>query len=382
MIDQEKLHKAMEKVEEMKTDNICANEKIVTLKEQLVELTKERNIEVMQLKSQIDVTEQSIRESNEKAYSFENECKELKEKNLLLQEEVDVLLERVCEKICSTSSSCSEEEEGDGVEIIEEGTNSSCLRSNNYLGCLTNNEDEQDDDSLSSSDSEWDRLEEENKLLRAENELLHESMDSLRKELHNVTTNKDPGASSLTPLKLRKNADVSPSLMNDLTVEMTDESFEGVRRSGEITPLIVEGKEHVMTFETPLSSLQAIDTEGGEEGTEAENTVRLLLKCAYSARRITKNNGKVSKGLNRDLLQLMANLRKFDGDHRTKESTVCGCDARGRGSNGRHRTSHKDLSKMMVNSQSKPRTERAISQRKSWINGKLMIYAPMKVCLC
>jgi hypothetical protein len=133
------------------------------------------------LTSKIEENEQAVRESNEKASSFERECKELKEKVELLQEEVDVL-ELVCEKMYSSGGGGMDELEG-----LEIDGAANCFRS--QLGSLTNmderdddDDDDDDDSSIDSTDTEWDRLEEENKLLRAENELLQESMDCLRKE--------------------------------------------------------------------------------------------------------------------------------------------------------------------------------------------------------
>jgi len=146
------------------------------LKEQLAEVTKKKDAEIALLQSQLAVTEQAVRESNEKAYSFENECKGLKEKIELLQEEVDVL-ELVCEKMCPSG-------EGDnGLEGLEiEEVN--CLRS--HLGSLTNI-DEHYDDSNASFDSEWNRLEEVNKLLQAQNELFQKTIESLRKDLERTS---------------------------------------------------------------------------------------------------------------------------------------------------------------------------------------------------
>eukprot|EP00986_Skeletonema_menzelii_P012947 scaffold7313_cov144-Skeletonema_menzelii.AAC.5 len=71
-------------MEQLKIDNLCANEKILMLKEQLAEAKGEQDGKVVSLTSKIEENEQAVRESNEKASSFERECKELKEKVELL----------------------------------------------------------------------------------------------------------------------------------------------------------------------------------------------------------------------------------------------------------------------------------------------------------
>ena len=138
MVDEEKLQNSMETVEQLKIDNLCANEKILILKEQLVEAKGEQDVKVVLLTSKIEENEHAIRESNERASSFERECKELKEKVTLLQEEVDVL-ELVCEKMYS-SRGCGGMDELEGLEI--DGA-ANCFRS--QLESLTNM-DEGDDD--------------------------------------------------------------------------------------------------------------------------------------------------------------------------------------------------------------------------------------------
>jgi len=127
-VDQEKLQASMEKVEQLKTDNMHANEKICMMREQLAEVKEKKDGEIALLKSIIAEREKAMKESCEKASAFENQCKELKENVALLNEEIAVL-ELVCEKMCSSGDYDNELE---GLEI--EGTNN-CLRS--HLGSLT-----------------------------------------------------------------------------------------------------------------------------------------------------------------------------------------------------------------------------------------------------
>ena len=105
------------------------------------------------------------------------------------------------------------------------------------------------------------------------------------------------------------------SSMNDLTIEMTvDGSSECAKRRDSI-PWFVEG-EDIMVSPLDTTPFSGTETEG--EGTEdAEKTIRLLLKCAYSARRVSEGND----NLNQDLGQLISNLRKLDDD-RTDECGV------------------------------------------------------------
>lgn len=308
---------------------------------------------VVLLTSKIEENEHAIRESNERASSFERECKELKEKVALLQEEVDVL-ELVCEKMYS-SGGCGGMDELEGLEI--DGA-ANCFRS--QLESLTNmderdDDNDDDDSSIDSTDAEWDRLEEENKLLRAENELLQESMDCLRKELDEARSD----AMGLTQeLKQEKSHNIrAVSSMNDLTIEMTvDGSSECAKRRDSI-PLFVEG-EDIMVSPLDTTPFSGTETEG--EGTEeAEKTIRLLLKCAYSARRVSEGNDNLN--LNQDLLQLISNLRKLDDDRTdemwrtnspprkrdSKRTRRKGDRGRGR---SRQRTNHKERSKMLTKS--------------------------------
>lgn len=302
---------------------------------------------VVLLTSKIEENEHAIRESNERASSFERECKELKEKVALLQEEVDVL-GLVCEKMYSSGGGGTDELEG-----LEIDGAANCFRS--QLESLTNM-DERDDDnddnsSIDSTDAEWDRLEEENKLLRAENELLQESMDCLRKELDEARSD----AMGLTQeLKQEKSHNIrAVSSMNDLTIEMTvDGSSECAERRDSI-PLFVEGEDIMVS---PLDTTPFSSTETLGEGTEdAEKTIRLLLKCAYSARRVSEGND----NLNQDLGQLISG--KLDDDRtdemwrtnfppRKRDSKrTRGKGDRGRG-RSRQRTNHKERSKMLTKS--------------------------------
>jgi len=361
MVDQEKLHKSLEKVEQLKTDNICANEKICMMKEELAAVTEKKDDEITLLKSIIEDKDQAIQESSEKAFAFENQCKELKEHVASLNEEIAVL-ELVCEKICSSGGN-GDKDEFEGLEI--EGA--SCWRS--QLGSLTNmDDDEDDDDSMASIDTEWDRMEEENKLLRAENELLQESLDRVRKELDEARTDAASLSQELKYVKTQREV----SSMNDLTMEMTNESFECSMMRSDSIPLLVKTTESIAPASLTSSSISA----EGEVGNVAEDTIRLLLKCAYSATRVSSKNNddNPNQDLYQDLLQLMANLRKLDGGDHTKENVLRansprkrgrtreGRDAGGRG-RSRHRTGTKQRSKILTSSRLKRIKGNSLSRR-------------------
>ena len=109
---------------------------------------------------------------------------------------------------------------------------------------------------------------------------------------------------------------------------------------------------------SPLDTTPFSGTETEGEGTyDAEKTIRLLLKCAYSARRVSEGND----NLNQDLGQLISNLRKLDDDRtdemwrtnsppRKRDSKrTRGKGDRGRG-RSRQRTNDKERSKMLTKS--------------------------------
>ena len=76
-------------------------------------------------------------------------------------------------------------------------------------------------------------------MLRAENELLQESMDCLRKELDEARSD----AKGLTQ-ELKSHNIRAVSSMNDLTIEMTvDGSSECAKRRDSILPWFVEGED-------------------------------------------------------------------------------------------------------------------------------------------
>ena len=146
--------------------------------------------------------------------------------------------------------------------------------------------------------------------------------------------------------------------MNDLTIEMTvDGSSECAKRRDSILPWFVEG-EDIMVSPLDTTPFSGTETEG--EGTEdTEKTIRLLLKCAYSARRVSEGNDNLN--LNQDLFQLISNLRKLDDDRtdemwrthsppRKRDSKI----TRGKGDRGRGRslqhTNHKERSEMLTKS--------------------------------
>jgi hypothetical protein len=261
-------------------------------------------------------------------------------------------LELVCEKMCSSGDYDNELE---GLEI--EGTNN-CLRS--HLGSLTNNMDDEDDDSMTSTDSEWDRMDEENRLLRAENERLQESLICLRKELGEARMDATSLSQELKYVKAQREV----SSMNDVTMEMTDESFECMRRSNSI-PSCVEGTERITDAPAPLSS-SSISAEG--EVNDAEDTIRLLLKCAYSARWVSQNNSNPKQDLHQDLLQLMANLRKLDGD-RTKENVRASSPRKRGRTRGRDaRTGTKERSQKVTKSGLNQIKEKSLSRKMSSCN--------------
>jgi len=347
------LPKSFEDLEQLKNDDISATEKILMLKELLAEVLDKKDEEIAMLKSEIEANEQATTESNEKASIFETQCKEMHEEVASLKEEVAVL-ELVCERMYSS---------GDGEDELEEleieGEN--CLRS--CLGSLTNM-NEEDDESMASTDSEWDRMEEENKILRTENELLQESLDCLRKELDEARTDAANLSQELNNAKSQRDF---PS-MNDLTMEMTDESFEC--NSSNSIPLFVEGTESVT--DSPLTSSQS--------RAEVSKTIRLLVnKYAQGTRQVVfKGSDNPNQDLNQDLLDLlllMADLRKLDGYH-TKENVQANSarkrsrtrdhDTRGRG-RSRHRrmTKAKERSRILTKSRLTRIREKSVSIRDS-----------------
>mmetsp|Transcript_4674 Transcript_4674/g.9752 ORF Transcript_4674/g.9752 Transcript_4674/m.9752 type:complete len:771 (+) Transcript_4674:354-2666(+) len=343
--------KSLKDLDQLKNDDISATEKILMLKELLAEVLDKKDEEIAMLKSEIEANEQANIESNEKASIFETQCKEMQEEVASLKEEVAVL-ELVCERMYSSGDG---EDELEGLEI--EGEN--CLRS--CLGSLTNM-NEEDDESMASTDSEWDRMEEENKILRTENELLQESLDCLRKELDEARTDAANLSQELNNAKTQRDF---PS-MNDLTMEMTDESFEC--NSSNSIPLFVEGTESVT--DTPQPSPPS--------GAEVSKTIRLLVnKYAQGTRQVVfKESDNPNQDLNQDLLDLlllMADLRKLDGYH-TKENVQANSarkrsrtrdhDTRGRG-RSRHRRGAKERSRILTKSRLTRIREKSLSRRDS-----------------
>lgn len=209
MVDQE-LPKSLD-LEQLMSDHMCAAEKILMLKQFLTEVIEKKDGETAMLKSAIEAMERANQESSERASAFETKCDEMQEQVALLKEEVAVL-ELVCEKMCSSGHG---DDELEGLEI--DGAN--CLRS--CLGSLTNMNEEDE-----YSDSEWDRMAEENKLLRAENGLLQESLDCLRKELDEARADARDATKLSKELKDGKTTQRERSSINDLTKETTDESFD------------------------------------------------------------------------------------------------------------------------------------------------------------
>eukprot|EP00984_Skeletonema_dohrnii_P028639 scaffold18691_cov145-Skeletonema_dohrnii-CCMP3373.AAC.2 len=347
------LPKSLKDLDQLKNDDISATEKILMLKELLAEVLDKKDGEIAMLKSEIEANEQATKESNEKASIFETQCKEMQEEVASLKEEIAVL-ELVCERMYSS---------GDGEDELErleiEGEN--CLRS--CLGSLTNM-NEEDDESMASTDSEWDRMEEENKILRTENDLLQESLDCLRKELDEARTDAANLSQELNNAKTQRDF---PS-MNDLTMEMTDESFEC--NSSNSIPLFVEGTESVT--DSPLTSSQS--------RAEVSKTIRLLVnKYAQGTRQVMfKESDNPNQDLNQDLLDLlllMADLRKLDEYH-TKENVQANVarkrsrtrdhDTRGRG-RSRHRrgTKAKERSRILTKSRLTRIREKSVSRRDS-----------------
>lgn len=271
-----------------------SNEKASTFEKQLAEVTSKKEKEIAMLKSKIEEYVRANKESSEKASTFEEQCKEMQEQVALQKEEI-AMLDLVYEKM--------EAGELAGLEI--DGEN--CLRS--CLGSLTNvNEEDEDSMPSASTDSEWDRLEEENKLLQAENDLLQESLDCLRKELDEVRS--DAAIIMSHELKPAKSPrDLSPS--NDLTMVMADESFECMDSNTNSTPLF-EGVESPIRAE----NVTGPPRPSSPSNAEVINTIQTLLKkCAQDTQRASKENGSTNQNLNQDLLQLLANVRKLDGDH-------------------------------------------------------------------
>ena len=350
MVDQE-LPKSLEDLEQFMTDEICAAEKILMLKRILTEVMEKKDGEVAMLKSEIEAKDLANQESSKKASTFETQCKEMQEQVALLKEEVAVL-ELVCEKMCSS---------GDGDDALEglEIDGANCLRS--CLGSLTNMNEEDE-----YSDSEWDRMEEENKLLRAENGLLQESLDRLRKELDEARADARDAANLSQELKDGKTQRELSSI-NDLTMEMTDESFDCLDISDSIRssiPLFVEGAESAT--DSPLSS--------SSTSTTLTSTIQLLLKkCAQGQG--SNDDDNPNQDLNKDLLdllQLITNFRKLDGDNTTENNTRAysprkrgrtrGRDTRRRG-RSRHRTSTKERSKILTKSRLTRIREKSLSRR-------------------
>ena len=209
---------------------------------------------------------------------------------------------------------------------------------------------------------EMQRMEEENKILRTENELLQESLDCLRKELDEARTDAANLSQELNNAKTQRDF---PS-MNDLTMEMTDESFEC--NSSNSIPLFVEGTESVTN--TPQPSPPS--------GAEVSKTIRLLLnKYAQGTRQVVfKGSDNPNQDLNQDLLDLlllMADLRKLDGYH-TKENVQANSarkisrtrdhDTRGRG-RSRHRRGTKERSRILTKSRLTRIREKSVSMRDS-----------------
>ena len=344
MVDQE-LPKSLD-LEQFMSDNTCAAKKILMLKQFLTEVMEKKDGETAMLKSAIEAKERAIQESSERASAFESHCKEMQEQVASLKEEVAVL-ELVCEKMCSSGDG---DDELEGLEI--DGAN--CLRS--CLGSLTNMNEEDE-----YSDSEWDRMEEENKLLRAENGLLQESLDCVRKELDEARADARDAAKLSEELKDGKTTQRERSSINDLTNETTDESFDCLDISDSI-PLFVEGAKSMT--DSPLSS-----------STSSTNAIHLLLKkYAHGTRQVSGDDDNPIQDLNQDLLdllQLMANFRKLDGDNTTENARAnsprkrgrtrgCGTLRRGR---SRHRTSTKERSKILTKSRLTRIREKSISRR-------------------
>jgi len=277
----EELPKSLEDLEQFMTDEICAAEKILMLKRILTEVMEKKDGEVAMLKSEIEAKDLANQESSKKASTFEAQCKETEEQVALLKEEVAVL-ELVCEKMCSS---------GDGDDALEglEIDGANCLRS--CLGSFTNMNEEDE-----YSDSDWDRMEEENKLLRAENGLLQESLDRLRKELDEARADASDAANLSQELKDGKTQREISSI-NDLTMEMTDESFDCLDISDSIRssiPLFVEGAESAT--DSPLSS--------SSTSTKLTSTIQLLLKkCAQGQG--SNDDDNPNQDLNKDLLDLL-----------------------------------------------------------------------------
>ena len=282
-------------LEQLKADNISATEKILILKKMIAKLMEKKDGEIALLRSQVELSEQAVKESSEKATAYEKQCKDMLEEIASLKEDVAVL-ELVCERMYSSGEG---EDDLEGLEI--EGA--SCLLVS-QLDSLTN-VDENEDDLTASTDTEWERMVDENQLLRSENELLQESMTCLRKELKEARSEAEILTQEMKYVKFLK---VLSPIKSDETMEMTDESFECAGNNNNSIPLLVDGtisKANAQQSPPPRSR-------------EVTNAIQLILKHAQSTKEVPKENENPNHDLNKDLLQLMANLRRLGIDQRVE----------------------------------------------------------------